>query len=562
MSAAFARLKSMLPTRTDAGDAAFVSEPKALRGWLDNLPLVNRGFALLRLHDMLREFNVTPIAARQRLSMLAMFEGVAAGLVDDARNEAREFFPMSAERLEDARLASEIERDLALGYIAVVCELCAPSGEVSFLRRSVVAKALTYACWHQGMRLWLASRTHRKPAEGVWRGLHDLFHFAIECGCADQAKLAMADGMRASVRSVYAQALLHAFARPNQFTQQQNRQLHASLPVLASWCDIRPGYAPPGAIAVYAAGDSSPPTLPRSGPVDAGDRWLLDIGPLLVQFEILLAARGEASEVNVRARRDNVRATLSVDTIEVLKRVWSERIEREFLRNPGVGMFETEVGLPGLHTLLTGERDLDFVLPPIGEASGSVAGGAMRGPGSAAKYALAKVVDRSRRGYRLLWEVGEDARARVGELIALTALGPKRPRQWSYGILRWLRADPKLGIEAGVELLPCVPVAVAVYAFDANGIARAPVRGILVDSQDAGPKRSRDAGIWVSRPFTPDAVVIEVLRFDAGAREDASRPVRIATFSVRDAGLYQKIVLPDEALDRIVQPAMAATNPA
>jgi len=540
----------MLPPRAAAERGSFVADPKAMREWLDRLQLANRGFTLTRLQDALRQLNAAVVAPKARLAMLEMLELTSAALVDDAKNEAREFFPMSTDRYDDAQLAAEIERELAIGYAEIVCDLCTADGKVSFLRRSVVAKALMRACLHQSVRLWLAWRMHGEPAAGTWQSLHDLFRFAVASGCADAEYTVVSTGAKTSARAIYTQAVLHAFARPNQFTQVQNRQLHMNLAALASWCEVRPGHAPIGAIAIYAAGDLSPPAPPRGAQIDADDRWVLDISGLLAQFDALLDKRGDGDEIVVPARRGGARAALPAGIVEVLRSVWSERSEREHPRSADETLLETEVGLSGLHFLLSGNQDFETALPLGGEAPTAVASWAQRTPSRATvRRARAEAVDRSRRGYRLRWNAGEDARARVGELIAVAPLA-RGEQQWRYGALRWLRADRDRGVEAGVELLSSQPLAVAVYALDAGGMSRAPIRGILIGA--GGEARGGEQGILVPRPFVRDAVMLEVLRIDDAAADTMPRPVRVASYELLEAGLYQKIVLPDEALVRIV----------
>ena len=558
MNVIYPRLKSMLPPRSAAAKGSNVADPRTLQDWLDHLPLTKRSFSLMLLHGALREFNETLMAPPQRLAMLEMFERTASALADDARHEAREYFPMPAEHVDDAQVVIEVERDLALGYIAVVCDLCAPSGKAPLLRRGVVAKALMQACLHQSAQLWQAFRMHAEPAQGVWQGLHDLFRFSVKSSCADKENENMRDGAKTSSRSIYIQALLYAFAKPNQFTQAQNRQLHAGLPVLASWCSVKPGFAPAGAIAVHAAGDQSPPSPPRGEQVEPGDLWVLDISALLVQFDTLLADGGENGEISLVSRSGGARATLGADLVEVLKRVWSERIARGSPRSLGAAaLLETEVGLSGLHFILSGNRDFESALPGSVEVSAAAANWALRAPDRAqGKRARAAVIDHSRRGYRLHWRAGEEARARVGELIALAPVA-RGEHQWHFGTLRWLRADVRAGVEAGVELLSSPPLAVAVYALDAVGVARAPVRGILIGSPSSDSSANSEACIFVSRPFARDAAALEVLRIDAGA-DPAVRPVRAARFAVRDAGPYQKIVLPDDVLARITAQTAAS----
>ena len=468
--AAYARLKSRIPLRSAPPQSSLVCDPSRLQAWLAGLPLANRSFALMRMEEALRELNAAAILSQQRLAMLEMLEQVAAALVDDGGNEVREFFPMSAERMDKVQHLAGIEYEFALAYAEIICDLCAPAGRIPLLRGGMAARVLVRACQHQAAQLWQASRTHSAPPAGAWQGMHDLFRYAAEAGYADREAV-LAGGGRASPRSIYIQALLHAFAKPNQFTQAQNRQLYSSLPVLASWCDVSPGHATAGTIAVHTGSDQSPP---RGVNGDAGERWMLDIGALVAQFDAALAR--DEREIVMRARRGGEEAKLDGELVAVLRRVWCERTERGFPRNADSAVLETEIGLSGLHYILSGNQDFEAVLPLTDASSTPTASWAQRPPGLATpRRARAEAVDRSRQGYRLHWAAGEDARVRVGELIALAPVAARGKPEWSFGALRWLRADAEAGIEAGIELLPTPPVAVAVYPFDAGGTPRAPV---------------------------------------------------------------------------------------
>jgi len=544
------RLEAMLPAQSAPEPGSSVAEPTVLRGWLDGLKLAERHFALMRLRNALHEFNTLLMAPRQRLAMLEMFELAAAALIDDVKNEVREFFPMSSQRVDEILLADEIERELGLGYIGVVCGLAERSGTVSFLRRGCVTKALVRASACQKGRLWLACRRLAAPAAGVWQGLHDLFGFAVGCGCADRESTLVQGGARTSTRSIYTQALLLAFAKPNQFTQARNRQLHTSLPVLASWCEMRRGHTLNGAIAVCTTSDQSPPAMPAEGWMDAGADWSLDTRALFAQLDTLVAGSHGQGEVVVHALYGAGVATLAVDLVEALRRVWSGHTERESARSADQAWFETEVGLSRVHSHLTGCQDMESTSPLAGETSLPVASWALRMPDHAEpKHACAQVIDSSRHGYRLRWKPGEDARARVGELIALAPV-TRGERQWRYGALRWLRTQGDAAVEAGVELLPS-PIPVAVYALDANGVSLAPVRGILVGASSEG-RQANGRSILVPRPFARDAVGVEVVRIDESDAGTMPRSVRVAQFIAQDAGLYQKIILSSDAIERIV----------
>jgi len=294
----------------------------------------------------------------------------------------------------------------------------------------------------------------------------------------------------------------------------------------------------------------SPPAMPAEGWMDAGADWTLDIRALFAQLDTLVTGSHGQDEIVVHALYGEGVATLAVDLVEALRRVWSGHTERESARSADQAWLETEVGLSRVHSHLTGCQDPESASSLAGETSLPVASWALCMPARAeARHAHAEVMDCSRRGYRLRWKAGEDARARVGELIALAPV-TRGERKWRYGALRWLRTQGDDAVEAGVELLPS-PIPVAVYALDAAGVSLAPVRGILVGASSDG-KHADGQGILVPRPFARDAAGVEVVRIDEIEADTMPRSVRITQFSAQDAGLYQKIVLPGDAIERIV----------
>jgi len=91
-----------------------------------------------------------------------------------------------------------------------------------------------------------------------------------------------------------------------------------------------------------------------------------------------------------------------------------------------------------------------------------------------------KVLDQGLGGYRLEWGVESGAKARIGELIGLAAVGgdDDDEREWMIGSIRWLRFTGDGRVQAGIELLAREAAAAAVRAADTGGHFRAPVRAI------------------------------------------------------------------------------------
>src|SRR5438309_4024938 len=183
MNTSFARLQTLLPERT-ALSVRFDLRPEALQQWMAQLPCTDTALAAQYWLDALRDINATQFKPQQRLDALEMLRNPLCTLLDTmAAQTQSDAFPMTAARQPISDAVRELERELVVGYVAVICDLCAPAGAVPFLQGGVVAMAATRAITHQGARLWNTYLAHSAPEPGVWRSLHDLFLFAASVHC-------------------------------------------------------------------------------------------------------------------------------------------------------------------------------------------------------------------------------------------------------------------------------------------------------------------------------------------------------------------------------------------
>ena len=567
MSEHFQRLQRLLPERTAPGSNALTRGTKALRDWLDHLPYANPNLAAIRLMGALNELNASKLEPQQRLDALELLRRPIQDIVDGLNKQMQsDAFPMTAAKLQAGETAHDFERELAMGYLAVVCDQCAPNGKLPFLRGKIVALALTRAIQHQGARLWNAYQLHCTPIVGVWQCLHDMFLFAVDVRCDEKADAdALTGGAKISPRSAYMQALLHAFAKPYHFTQKENAELRAALPAMASLCDIRPGYAPEGAIAVCTDGDRSPPGPPRGRQAPIESLWQLDMSVLRSSLETGLAARREDQRSVQVASRAGARAELSGMLAERLVKIWGGRGERASLRSTEHVVLDTVLGLQGVHFVLSNNVDFDTFQRRAHETDqdGPVDGRAQiwasaEQSSERARHARAQTLDRGIGGYRLRWDRSEEVRARVGELIALAST-ESETHEWAVGVLRWLRVDALGAVEAGVEILSRHARAVSVRSLDANGLPRAPMRGMLVVPTQADAAGQVQPYIIVPHLFDREAIAVELTRFDESSLHGRARVETISDMHIRDrGGLYLQIVLPLQMIDR--ESATSAAN--
>ncbi len=360
MNKQYERLQGLLPERAEPGSNTWYQNPKALRDWLANLPLANQSLTAQQLLGVLREMNEVRMDALRRIDALELLRRPVQDVVDRLGVQLQsDAFPMSETRMRVCDTILEFVRELSTGYVAVVCDICTPSGSVPFMRGKTVALALTRAIQYLSARLWIAYQTHCVPQVGVWQSLHDLFLLSVSLRCDEKAESdALLGGARISARSAYMQALLHAFAKPYHFIQKENADLRAALPALVSLCVLRPGYAPEGAIAVCTEGDTAPPGPVRGRHVAVESVWQLDVSALLRTFDSELERRA-TDAISVRLQAGGAKAELSVEMVERLTKTWRGRRERAFPRTADTVSMDAVIGLQAVHYVLAGEVDFD-----------------------------------------------------------------------------------------------------------------------------------------------------------------------------------------------------------
>ncbi len=492
MSALFQRLGRALPERHAPGRSSFVTEPKALRDWIGHLPLANPNATAKLLVTALHEMNQLQLEAGQRMAAMEALRGPIAHVVASLdRMVNADVFPLPPAKQQLGQQISEFDRELAMGYTALVHDVCAPAGAVPFLRGKTVTFALVRAVQHCGALLYRAYLMYQAPPEGVWQTLHDLFQFAVAVRLDEKrVEDPLRGGEQTSVRDSYTQSLLFALSNPYRFTQKENAEIHALTRVLSAYCELRPGRAPEGAIAVQVDKDAGPGYLPEEREVPRQDVWAFQISGL-TRFLDSELARVPAGAETVEFKPGGNAAVVRVDLglVERLTQTWTGTAARGQTRLPAGHRLDCVIGLHSVHYVLCGNMDFDAFLRSIRGVAISLREGdriaAWTASGESARIIRndVRVLDQSLSGYRLQWEKTDGVRVKVGELMALAPPAEDGEAQdWMVGTIRWLRLRENGAMETGVALLSRRALPVGLRTFDANHVPRAPMRGLLLES--------------------------------------------------------------------------------
>jgi hypothetical protein len=520
MSAIFQRLARALPERHSPGRSSFATEPKALRDWIGHLPLANPAATARLLLNALHEMNQLQLDPAQRIAAMEALRGPIAHVVASLdRMINADVFPLPPSKLQIGQQISEFDRELALGYTALIHDVCAPAGAVPFLRGKIVTGALVRAVQHCGALLYRAYLTYEAPAEGTWQMLHDLFQFAVAVRL-DEKRVddPLRPGEASSVRDSYTQALLFALSNPYRFTQRENGEIQALTRSLAGYCELRPGRAPEGAIAVRMDQDAGPGYLPEEREVPRQDVWAFQISGLTRHLDSEVARLPQGATA-IELRQPGLPAVhVDLSLVERLRQTWTGTAARAHARLPAGHRLDCVIGLHSVHYVLCDNMDFDAFLRSIRGVAISLREGDRVAAWTASSESLrvvrneVKVLDQSLSGYRLQWDRLDGLRVKVGELLALAAPAEDGdPQDWMIAAIRWLRLGPSGTMETGVSLLSRRAVPVGLRTFDAHHVPRAPMRGLLLEPL-AGDDDGHVQTILAPHLFDRSASEVEIMR--------------------------------------------------
>ncbi|MEO5561496.1 MAG: hypothetical protein ABIO49_16145 [Dokdonella sp.] len=491
MNESYRRLSNHQPERAAPVAGAFASEPRALRAWVDGLPMANFAIAAQRLRDGLHELNQQRLDGVRRLEALEMLRPAVTQLAAGTDKQIiGASFPLPPHKIELGALALAFQHELALGYRSAVVELCAPNGNVPFLRGKQVVLAAVRALQHGDEHLAKAYLLYRTAPVGAWQGLHDVYGFISSLRLGDRAiDEAHAHGLNA--RESYAHSLLLALANPYRCTQREQMELVAFTRNLAPHCELRHGTGSANDVLIHVDADRGPGYLPEERVAGQRDVLALHLDSMFAFVDMQLMATPPNARTATFRQRGGTALLVDVGLARRLISAWNAHGERAHARLGGGYMLDTVLGLHDIHFVLAGATDFESFMRRVSghmiSLSGGDRGNAWRVGASDSARATrlpARVLDQSLGGYRIVWErgaAGGQMHARVGELVGLSLAETNVDAKpdWMAGVIRWIRIDDQGRVDAGVELLARRVLPVGARAL--NGAQqRAAVRGLLL----------------------------------------------------------------------------------
>ena len=484
---AFELLGAILPKRERPGRDAFPTTGKAVKQWIEALPMANSGATARLLYNGLKELNQLEVEPSQRTEILEqMRHPVAVVITSMERHVLGQPLPLPLQKRQIGAVMRDFHRELALGFSVCVYDYCAPKGSVPFLRGRPTALALVRALTHGAQMLSKCYIAYSEIPAGVWSLMHRLAAFGIESQLLDKAITdPQFPRITLTSESVYLQAVLNFLGNPYRLTQKEIVDVESAARVWASLSRIDQTGAT-GSFVIDPASDS-PPMSPRAEP--KGRFWRLDASGLVqgLRGQLRVLPNYDAP-ITVRGRLGQG-PDIAGDVVEKLVVAWGFTGERGHPRLPAEHKMEACIGLHAVHYLASGKNDFtEFVSELSGgvtmsERERSAAWAHANIESSTPTLLQVRVIDQSLGGYRLLWENAEGLKAKVGELIALATpadVDDDDEPDWMIGVLRWLKGGNNDSLEAGVQLLSRRVEPVAVRATSEAQNSRVILRGLLL----------------------------------------------------------------------------------
>jgi len=513
--------------KSAAAQGGIPTQPRKLRRWLEELPMVNMGDATRQFFEGLRALNDTELPPADRLELMETLRPTASSVLDHlGRHFLNRSLPLPEKSQRIAELNRTLLNQLSLGYEMVV-EGLVKGGNARQLEKHL-ARACYRALRYRSATLIHAWRLYAPSPDNLWSGIHGLYKAAETHGTQDKRipddRLHQQD--RGSVADAYVRTCTLALAHPPSLRMGELDRVSDYLEAAAHTAVIVDSPMPDKSNGVYMVdldsgqgpGHVNMADLPR-GP---GVR-LLNLTPLIHELRETLQHGGKP------------RATdMSTDLMRRLVDGWSHIGKRRFSRAHRDDEINVAIGLANIHGAIAEELEQVYGTPESKNDFGDLSLQAitdnhrsdtqgqflaqtdalgdsdawdMVGRGNVVTDAYLtnkrnnnnargqvpiraiglgsidgeawQVVNASAGGFCLRWQGHQTSRAQVGELIGLREKEGSH-YQWRVGLIRWMLNKAERGLEIGVQVLAPKTLLITLESSSMGQPAGNPVEALML----------------------------------------------------------------------------------
>lgn len=345
----------VIPKQVAKSKDIFDTRPKAVQQWISDLPMVNLGETSRLLFKTLIDTNRMQINADERLDMLEQFRE-PLNYVTDSLNKhfISTAFPLPTKNRKIAKLAREIEAEMALGY-KIILRTLATSTKKSDLK--LMGPALHLAITYLGRVLLKSYQVYAPYPKNLWYELHQLYAFAEHHKLLKEAHspLDTEHFMAANVETTYKQVLLMTLSSPYRFRQQDITNIFAALATLAESAEILSlidPENPQGLFVFNLDSDSCPTYFTLYKQKDYRHCRLLDTSELAYKIhqQIVYLTTNET-----KPKQQSPLQHIPEGVLKQLVNSWTAMQKRSFSRTQKTAHVEAVLGISASHHYISGE---------------------------------------------------------------------------------------------------------------------------------------------------------------------------------------------------------------
>ena len=497
-----------VPELSKADKDAFDLRPRKVDEWLDSLPRANVGETARQVFETLVDVNRCQYPYQHRIHFLEALRETALYVTDSMK---RHFVgvnaPLPAKSEKIAAATREIHNAMAIGYMIAIEDLL--SSSLFFSDQKLLATLIQRAISALGMVLVSSFQTYHPYPPGIWSEIHKLY------AAAEQRKLlqiSLSDNQhsyssKTTINADYIRLLLLALTSPYRLRHGEVGKVYD---VLARWvgkCRLKTlGKDDPAASAKFGINLASddPPRAASLVTEHCAHEFcrIMDSTALTNAIRKDLKHGFKTGETTITGI-EMTRADLSQELMKRLLVAWCIVPKRTFPRTEKQEQVQITLGLTATHQIIiTGSRKMagvedmysntaqyqtdaggrssadtepdiwEMIYFPV-DADGVESLEAQFEKDQVVKQEEKKpqyqaetwmILNESARGYCIKTIDTTVSRAQVGEIIGVRRQANGKTWKWGIGVIRWLRADPQLGLMLGIEMLTPDAAAIGIRA--------------------------------------------------------------------------------------------------
>ena len=526
--------------------------PKALKAWLDGLPLGDMQASGFQIISTLKEYNRCNMSPAERLESLNIFgrvvQELTAGLAAGYRDSS---FPLSERNRNRYALVSDLCEEMANGFKWLVNDYYSKWDKTSTPKKEfydVVRIAIVYL----SKRMVAAYSTYSLEPKGVWLDLHSLYklveRFSVSGTNAAQQK--MVPELESAVNA-YLRIVMLSITNPYHLMQSEAQLIYNYLNKWVAGCRLvsMDGYIVDRGDLIIDLDHDMPPQFIFKDEMDQPKNCrTVDMSRLLDRFKETIGALTTRKESAGGIPNSNLTFNERIrrDMLMRLQTVWDRRLERGATRIASNDKVRLVSSLSACHYFVDEqkaffpesdevrihkpERNIDpanggglSLMPADYEpwkeeearhnidadleskrlslfeedtsiwekiyASKSHAQALRDSRSVKYKDAHWQQLNTSHNGMGVRYESSENARVSVGNII--TYHPEHQENQWSIGVVTWMKEFSVNHLDIGIKVMPGEVRPVAARAISGAGCGSEYFRSLLFDTENSGEKITR-----------------------------------------------------------------------